>query len=207
MRLVLIAMEAEARALDLVATFEPDHFTLFGTDIHVIMTGIGKVNAATALERMCALHQVESVFNIGFAGAPPPYRTGDVVIVEDARYHDFDLSVFGYAKGQVPGFPESYQSDPDLVRDARIKLPSAKSGTLLTGDSFMTESPGGACLADMEGAAIAQTAHRHGIPLLMVKVVSDVIGSSDHASSYEHFEKNDQGQSVRCVINTLFHDM
>jgi adenosylhomocysteine nucleosidase len=207
MRLIMIAMEAEARALDLVQTSEPDHFTLAGTDVHVVMTGIGKVNAAIALERMCATYPVESVHNIGFAGGTPPYRTGDVVIVKDARYHDFDLSVFGYAKGQVPGFPDIYQSDPDLAKEARTRLTKAGTGTLLTGDSFMTETPGGAHLADMEGAAIAQTAHRHGIPLLMVKIVSDVIGSPDHESSYEHFEKNDQGQSVKRVIDTLFRDM
>ena len=65
----------------------------------LIITGIGKTNAAMRITEFLSNHDVDYIVNIGFAGGNIAYEVNDIVIVEKATYHDFDLSLFGYKKG------------------------------------------------------------------------------------------------------------
>jgi adenosylhomocysteine nucleosidase len=38
-----------------------------------------------------------------------PFEVGDVVVVKEVSYHDFNLTMFGYEKGQVPGLPSIFE--------------------------------------------------------------------------------------------------
>lgn len=42
---------------------------------------------------------------------------------------------------------------------------------------------------DMEGTSLYQVAHYHHIPIISIKIVSDVIGMDDHYESYKTFEQ------------------
>ena len=157
----------------------------------LILTGIGKVNAAMHLAESLARNHVDHIINLGFAGATKEYRVGDLVMVEHAQYHDFDLSVFGYKKGQVPGYPVIFPSNHDLMEGVLNKFPNIKRGHLYTGDYFMTEDLNQPMIFDMEGAALYHVAHRDHIPILSIKVISDIVGRGD-ASEYHAFDQ-DQG--------------
>jgi adenosylhomocysteine nucleosidase len=204
MILLMIAMDAEMAKLDLSDTKDAGIFILKGSDIIVCKTGIGKVNAAMALEKMIQTTAVTQVYNIGFAGATPPFHLHDVVLVEEASYHDFDLSLFGYAPGQVPGYPKRYQGDKRMIDQITKSIPMIKRGTLLTGDRFMKDTLNEPFLADMEGTALFQVAYHHQIPMASIKIVSDIIGSDDHEDSYLAFEARDGGQSVSDLCKALF---
>lgn len=178
MILFVAAMASEVRLI-------LNHLT---PDNELLVTGVGKVNAASKLSTYLATHHVDSIVNLGFAGATEPYAVGDVVMINRATYHDFDLSMFGYQKGQVPGMPVQFQSDPMLLKQLQASIQHVKIGDLLTGDVFMTEKRTGQYLVDMEGAALFHVAYMHQIPMVSIKVVSDIMGSDAHLEHYQSFE-------------------
>ena len=151
-------------------------------DVIVVKSGIGKVNAASTLTAIIANYDIKQIVNIGFAGATPNYNIGDKVLVEKCKYHDFDLTFFGYEKGQVPLMPEYYYSNDK-------KITNIKRGILYTGDYFMKEPISNNFISDMEGAAFFQVAHLYEIPMLSIKVISDIIGKQQQESVYKEFEK------------------
>ncbi len=203
MTLIVAAMIEEVAEFT-TETIEKDRVIPLGySDAYLLVTGVGKVNAAQSLARAIALHPVARIYNFGFVGATAPYRIHDLVLVEEVRYHDFDLSLFGYAKGQVPGYPPTFASDPTLIREVKDRIASIQSGSLYTGDVFMTEKGAEAYLADMEGAALYQVAMRHGIPIIAIKVVSDVIGSKDHKEQFLAFDTKRGMQALKTSCQSI----
>lgn len=177
------------------------------SNIDILLTGIGKVNAAMALTEYLMKHQVDGIINMGFSGATQPFEVGDLVLVRDVLYHDFDLSLFGYQKGQVPGFPERFHSDEKLLKFVLEKMPQMKAGQLLTGDYFKTEHKEQSCLFDMEGAALYQVAHHFNVPCLSIKVVSDVMGMENHFQSYKKFETESGSKLLDQAFSKLFGEV
>jgi adenosylhomocysteine nucleosidase len=172
--------------------------------VKVILTGIGKVNAAQSLAEAIAKYHVDAIYNLGFAGATYPYQVGDVVLIEEACYHDFDLTLFGYQKGQVPGCPATFLSDESLKNWIKLKLPNIKTGKLFTGDYFMTEVKNESYLADMEGAALFQVANKKQIPMVSIKIISDVIGMDNHYQEYKKFESSVGAIVLKDIFLKLF---
>jgi adenosylhomocysteine nucleosidase len=173
------------------------------SDHSLLITGVGKVNAAAKLSAYLSTHDVSQIVNLGFAGATEPFKVGDLVIILDAKYHDFDLSMFGYEKGQVPGMPVSFLSNQLLKEKISSRLNHAKFGHLLTGDIFMTEQKKGSYLVDMEGAALYHVAHLHHLPIISIKVVSDVIGSINHLEQYQKFEAQEGANVLLHVYQSI----
>lgn len=154
-----------------------------------LVTGIGKVNAALKLSEYLSKHKIDYIINLGFAGGNISYEVNDVVLVKDAIYHDFDLTLFGYKKGQVPGFPEHFKSDKNMVKAIKEKLDYIKEGSLFTGDYFMTSPIEKPSVFDMEATSLFQVAYYYHIPMVSIKLISDVIGMKDHFKSYKVFEQ------------------
>ena len=167
-------------------------------NVRFLVTGVGKVNAAMKLTEVIQHEQITSIYNFGFAGATSAYQVGDMVVIEDAIYHDFDLTMFDYQKGQVPGYPPKFQSDDELVRQASM-ISNTKKGHLFTGDVFFTKPTTEEMIVDMEGAALYQVAHTYHIPIISIKVVSDIIGMDQHIENYKRFEA-EQGAQALCAI-------
>ncbi|MGW8683349.1 nucleosidase [Streptomyces sp. NPDC055817] len=152
--LLVLAVKEEAQFLD--------------TDLPVLLTGMGKVNAATALATVLARGPHPSgIVNLGTAGALRPGWTGTHVIGSVIQ-HDLDNAVLASLTGEIYGAP--------------IDLPDHGGPVLATGDSFISDEKARARLAahaplvDMEGYALASAAQRAGVPLRIVKHVSDEAG-------------------------------
>jgi adenosylhomocysteine nucleosidase len=177
-------------------------FTHVNNQFLLKITGVGKVNAAYGMTSVICKYNIDKIYNIGFAGASKRYHQSEIVYVHQSRYHDFDLSIFGYEKGQVPNHPVYFLSDDKLLAQAEQKLPKRKS-TLYTGDVFMTESASDDFLVDMEGTALYHIAHNHLLPILSIKVVSDIIGMDNHIESYQAFEAK-KGASI---LNDVFEKL
>lgn len=161
-------------------------------DVALIITGVGKVNAAIMTAAVLERHDFSYVLNIGLAGSFSPNQIGDVIVVKDASYHDVDVSSINplYEKGQVPNMPHPFLSDEILVRKFALKL-EGKLNSLYTGDQFVTaelSKPKG--VYDMEGAAIYQTCYIYDKKVISVKVVSDIVDSTEQKRSYIAFEEN-----------------
>ena len=75
---------------------------LEGLPAVVVQCGVGKVNAAMCAQVLCDCFHVTHLVNTGIAGSLcAQLDIGDLVVSEDAMYHDFDVQRFGYAIGEV----------------------------------------------------------------------------------------------------------
>lgn len=160
------------------------------------ITGIGKTNAAASLATYLTKYSIEKIYNFGFAGGSKRFKIGETVLIKDATYHDFDLTFFGYEKGQVPGYPTIFESDLKLMEQVIKEIPQIKTERLYTGDYFMTENQSLDFVCDMEGAALYQVAYQFKVPIVSIKVISDIVGMDNHYQAYKKFEQNDGSKAL-----------
>lgn len=154
-------------------------------EARVIISKVGKTNAAAATQIALSEFGAREIFNYGVVGAlHGGIKVGDFFSVEAAVQYDFDLSLLnGTEIGTLNERKEPF-------------IPCAPFGNLTrarlaTGDRF-NDSPVdhelllrlGCDLRDMEGAAIAHVCESAAVPCHMVKCVSDVFGSGSTAEQY-----------------------
>src|SRR5690554_2332201 len=111
MRLYVIAMESEAKDIlnQFVMLQEFPYKIYQNEDVLVTITNVGKVNASYVLTRILSEYEeIDEIVNIGFAGAYGNYKIADFVVADNALYHDFDLTIFGYKLGEVPNIKEDF---------------------------------------------------------------------------------------------------
>ncbi|TCB93391.1 nucleoside phosphorylase [Micromonospora zingiberis] len=133
----------------------------------VLLTGMGKINATAAVAATLARSPLPSaVVNLGTAGALHPGWAGTHE-VGSVLQHDLDTEFLHRLTGQTVGAPLALGDGPVLA----------------TGDQFIADDAARAALAaraqlvDMEGYAVAATARRFGLPVRLVKQVSDEAGA------------------------------
>lgn len=192
--------------------------TLYGKQVVVVRSGIGKVNAAVCTQILVDDYQVEAVINTGIAGSlRAEINIGDIVLATDTLQHDMDATEFGYPKGQIPQMDIlAFPADRELTRLAeevcRRVNPDIQvfCGRIVSGDQFVADSRvkeritqefAGYC-TEMEGAAIGQTAWLNGIPFLIVRAISDKADDSAHVD-YPTFEREAIEHEVRLTENLL----
>lgn len=161
---------------------------LEGMDAVVVQCGVGKVNAALCAQVLCSCFGVTHIVNTGIAGSlNAQLDIGDFVISTDAVYHDMDATNFGYPMCQVPGMAVlAFPADPMLSEAAFQAADKAhpghvRMGRVATGDQFVAEKSlknkiianTGALCTEMEGAAIAHTAWKNGVPFVIIRAISD----------------------------------
>ncbi len=164
--------------------------TLEQLPVVVVVCGVGKVNAAMCVQVLCDCFAVTHLVNTGVAGSLcADLDIGDFVIGQDAMYHDFDCHSLNpdYPVGQVPGLPvHVFPADEQLVKFAfeaarTIHAGHAKIGRVASGDQFVSQKQTKesiventhALCTEMEGAAIAHTSWRNGIPFVIIRAISD----------------------------------
>lgn len=176
--------------------------TLEGTAVVVVQCGIGKVNAALCVQILCDHYGVTHLVNTGIAGSlSASLDIGDMVISRDAMYHDFDCNAFGYPVGKVPGMPVTFEADGVLAQLAyevaeQVNPGHNRQGRIASGDQFVCSQEQkkrivavtGAQCTEMEGAGIAHTAYRNGIPFVILRAISDKADDSAEMD-YPTFEK------------------
>lgn len=181
-------------------TPEPTDEHLFvnvgGLELLVVRSGIGLVNAATALVRALGTASPRAVVSTGSAGGlAAETEVGDVVLGTSYAYASADATAFGYERGQVPGMPVAYDGDTTLLAAALATGPGVpavtagrdgtlRAGQMVSGDSFVTavnveavrDGFPDALTTDMETTALAQVAYLYRLPFLSVRGISDLCG-------------------------------
>ena len=147
----------------------------------VARTGVGKAlsaaGAALAIAR--ANGDFDRVAIVGYAASTIGRQRGDIVAPRVARYYDC----------RIPGdfVPELTDPHPLLGHDDAM---------VLTGDSFVDgdiirsvkEQMGvESALFDMEATSICQAAELFDLPVVVIKMVSDVPEEGDNEFSYDAF--------------------
>ncbi|MBJ7536515.1 5'-methylthioadenosine/S-adenosylhomocysteine nucleosidase [Marinomonas transparens] len=182
-----------------------------GKEVVLLKSGIGKVNAAVSTTLLLSKFHPEYVINIGSAGGfDADLKVGDIVISDQVVHHDVDVSAFGYAMGQVPSMPATYESDAGLVSQARKAVQNAtqvqaKVGLIGTGDSFMNDPirvevvrklfPS-LVAVEMEAAAVAQVCFKFGTPFVVVRSLSDIAGKESPQSFEEYLKVAAENSSL-----------
>lgn len=224
---IIGAMEEEVETL--ITSMEEAHRTtkasmdfyegkLWGNDAVVVMSGIGKVNMAVCTQIMIDSFGVEKLINTGVAGGLyKDIEIGDIVISSDAVQHDVDAAGFGYKLGEIPRMECSmFRADENLIKEAEEACKKVNpdiqcfTGRVLSGDQFissnekkhwLTENFGGYC-AEMEGAAMAQTAYLNGVPFVILRAISDKCDDTATVN-YSEFEKAAIKHIIRLIHGIL----
>lgn len=162
--------------------------TLEGLPAVVVQCGVGKINAAMCTQILIDHFGVTHIVNTGIAGSLcAELDIGDLVISRDAIHHDFDLHFWGRPIGQVPGLDViAFPADEKLMNAAFAAAEAenaghTKIGRVASGDQFICSkeqkekiiADTGAICAEMEGASIAHTAYRNGVPFVIIRAISD----------------------------------
>lgn len=190
---------------------------LHGADVVVLQSGIGKVNVTVSTTILIERFAPRCIINTGSAGGFGHHmQIGDVVISNEVRHHDVDVTAFGYEMGQVPGMPAAYLPNRDLVVIARDSVNAlgglnVHEGLICTGDSFMSDPVRvnhvrelfpTMLAAEMEAAAIAQTCHLYGCPFVIIRALSDIAGQ-DAELSFDEFIIQAGEHSARMVTEIV----
>ncbi|MEW6994836.1 5'-methylthioadenosine/adenosylhomocysteine nucleosidase [Colwelliaceae bacterium MEBiC 14330] len=195
---------------------------LAGSDVVIVQSGIGKVAAALATAVLIDRFNVDYVVNTGSAGGFDTQLTvGDIVVSSEVRYHDVDLTAFGYKIGQLPANPEAFIPHQDLIMAAQAGIAQlsqdgeaniqAITGLITTGDTFMTKEEDVAkarknfptmAAVEMEGAAIAQTCLQLKTPFVVIRSLSDIAGK-ESPHTFEEYLQTASLNSSQLVLNML----
>ena len=195
---------------------------LKGIDCVVVQCGVGKVNAALCVQCLCDCFEVTHIVNTGVAGSLcAELDIGDLVISQNAVYHDFDCHVVNdnSVVGQVPGLSvREVPADDSLMALAfaaaeTINPGHNRIGTVASGDQFVcTKEQKAQIIADtaalcteMEGAAIAHGAWRNGVPFVVLRAISDKADDSSEMD-YPTFEAI-AAKRCACVTMTLAENL
>lgn len=153
--LVVVAVVEEAQA--------------FVHRVPTLVTGVGKVRAATATTWAVLSHQPSMILNVGTAGALRASEVAAGVVHEIGTVLQHDLN--GRAIAELTG--------DDPAPPLRL---SGSGMVLATGDRFVSSPEvrdrlaAVAHLVDMEGYAVAAAARSLSVPVRLAKTISDDAG-------------------------------
>lgn len=158
--------------------------------------GIGKVNAAMTVTELICKRDISGVISSGCAGGNgKKVSVGDVVICTETTYHDVFCGAEA-AEWDLLGLPERMSADKTMLDKCKESGADVKYGLFCTGDQFITTTEEmdkirvrfpDVVAVDMETAAIAHVCHKHDIPFLSLRVISDTPGTEAHTEQYHNF--------------------
>jgi len=179
-----------------------------GEPVVCVVSRIGKVAAAATTAILLERFAPRAIVMTGLAGAVDPRLSiGDIVVADRLIHHDLDARPL-FPRHEIPllGTAE-LAADPALsdrlataaaafvpppeVAALGITVPGMWRGLVASGDQFFSSVAAVAALrallpdvlaVEMEGAAVAQVCHEHGVPFAIARVISD---TADHAAAVD----------------------
>lgn len=223
---VIGAMEQEVELLraalentktETIANSEYTTGTYDGKEVVLLKSGIGKVNAAMSTTILLEKYQPDIVINTGSAGGfDEALEVGAVVISDEVRHHDVDVTIFGYEVGQMAGMPAAYLSDLELIEIAKQAVQEVGQhqysvGLICSGDAFMNDPVRVAAVrehfptmkaVEMEAAAVAQVCYQFGTPFVVIRALSDIAGKESNIS-FDEFLPTAAKHSTEIVLKAI----
>ena len=205
---------------------------LYGHDLVLALSGIGKVAAASTAATLAERFGARRMVFTGVAGGlGAQVRVGDVVVAREYLQHDMDVSPI-FPRWEVPGHGVGMACDAQLtatlleaasralapaqgVSGAQPDSARLHQGLVASGDRFVsTAAESGrlrAALAaaghevlavEMEGAAVAQVCRDHGLPFAAVRTVSDRADDSAHLD-FTQFVRDVAGPRADAIVHAF----
>jgi adenosylhomocysteine nucleosidase len=193
--------------------------------VALILCGCGKVNATLSTTLLAAHAKVSRILVTGVSGGlAEDLKVGDIVIGDAFLQHDMDARpLFPLHEIPFEGF-SAIGADADLrnllteaaramllfTRPPGLEEARVSEGLVVSGDQFLSSSearnkvlgalPNASCV-DMESAAIAQVCRAAGLPLGVLRVISDSADGSAHID----FAKFVEQSASRACAETVRH--
>ena len=181
------------------------------TEAVIVKCGMGKVNAGICAHTLIQKYGCTKIINTGVAGSlDNRIDIGDIVVSTEAVQHDFDVSIIGFQKGEIPytglvAFPSDPALHDEAVKAVKATAPEINvfEGRVCSGDQFIASSEqknkiletfGGLC-CEMEGGAIAQVCYLNHTPYVILRAISD---KADHSEEMS-FEQFAETAAKRCA--------
>ncbi len=208
---------------------------LHGHGVVAVLSGIGKVAAATTATALIERFGVQRIVFTGVAGGlGEGVQVGDVVVAQRFLQHDMDASPI-FPRHEVPGYGRStFEADaaltaqlaraseqvlrtlpsqlgPDVLNAFGLQTPRCHQGLLISGDRFVStttesrvlrEALPAALAVEMEGAAFAQVCHDYGVPLSVVRTISDRADDAAHVD-FPRFLREVASRYSSAIIDAL----
>jgi len=171
---------------------------LAGAPVVVVLSGIGKVAAATTATLLIERFGAARLLFVGVAGGlATGVNVGDVVLADALLQHDMDASPL-FPRHEVPltglsHFPADPGFSATVQRGAEAALAGSAAtlhrGLVISGDRFVATAAESEALrqrlpealaVEMEGAAVAQVCHAFGTPLAVLRCISDRADDTAH---------------------------
>jgi adenosylhomocysteine nucleosidase len=208
---------------------------LHGHEVVSVLSGIGKVAAATTATALIERFGVQRIVFTGVAGGlGEGVQVGDVVVAQRFLQHDMDASPI-FPRHEVPGYGRStFEADAtlsaqlaraseqvlrtlpsqlgaDVLKTFDLQTPRCHQGLLISGDRFVSttaesralrEALPEALAVEMEGAAFAQVCHDYGVPLAVVRTISDRADDAAHVD-FPRFLREVASRYSSAIIDAL----
>ncbi len=156
--------------------------SLENTELVMVRSGMGKVNASIAAQCMIENFQVSTIIVSGVNGSiDKNLKLFDLTVCKKCTHHDLpmDIIIRDYPKIESPWF----YTDSKLLEIATKADEKIKQIVMLTGEKFIDVdgreelisrfSNEGLLAVDMETAAVAQTALANDVSFLCIRSISD----------------------------------
>lgn len=186
---------------------------LGGREVVAVLSGIGKVAAATTATLAIQRFGAQALLFTGVAGGlGKGVRVGDLVIATELLQHDMDASpifprhelpLYGLSRlpsdaamsarlhqaAQALAGQAAHHLGEDTLAAFGIGTPVVHQGLIVSGDRFVSTAAESRALrselpdalaVEMEGAAVAQVCHDHGLPFAVVRTISDRADDQAH---------------------------
>lgn len=172
--------------------------SLYHSEVVLVQSGIGKVNAAIATTLLLNNFNIDFVINIGVAGGLLPAQVGDIILAKKIGYFDVDLtSIDNVPFGKMSNDPHFIEIDLSLHTLSKHMFDRLglkyQIGNIVSGDQFVTnpdivtpikQELENILACEMEGMAIAMTCHKFSVPFLSIRGISDVIDDDNQNEVY-----------------------
>ncbi|MDR1781390.1 MAG: 5'-methylthioadenosine/adenosylhomocysteine nucleosidase [Bacilli bacterium] len=188
-------------------------------DVILMLSGVGKVNAAYTITTFIDNFDIDFVINIGSAGGviskKYDVKVLDIVIAQNVVQHDVDLVLANRLPGVLPNLPQYY---PSSLNNEMIKVLKKTNlrfhlGTIASGDQFVGSLTRineiknnfvDVCAVEMEAGAIAQVCYLTNTKYLVFRSISDVInGEVDNQTQFEEYIKQASINSARATYEII----
>jgi adenosylhomocysteine nucleosidase len=208
---------------------------LHGQDVVAVLSGVGKVAAATTATLLIDRFKAQRIVFTGVAGGLGlGVAVGDVVLARSFLQHDMDASPL-FPRHEVPFYGLArfdadaaladalelacermlhslpQQLDASTVEAFGLQVPRLHQGLLISGDRFVATTAESQALqrelpdalaVEMEGAAFAQVCHDFGVPLTVVRTISDRADDAAHVD-FPRFLREVASRYSSALIDTL----
>ena len=193
----------------------------------IVKCGVGKVSAGICAQLLITKYKVGSIINTGIAGAiSPRLKVFDLVVSDDAMYHDVDLTAFGRVPGALPNMPKAFAANSNMVmaaKNAFSDIINGKSdtkavfhegahiynGRIASGDQFISsqerkdqiEEIASPLCVEMEGAAIAQACYMNSVPFVIIRAISD--NADDSGQETYNFNETEAAEMSAALVEKM----